>query len=107
MKIDLYTAFEALIMCFGLLAFTVIIGLMFRRSLGVLRQMSEVIIGIISGELHYDPQMAEAKQQEDPLKSNWSINDLIHLKNGLTLLQMLSDDQEYEIESQSDSEDDQ
>lgn len=113
MKIDLYTAFEALIMCFGLLVFTMIIGLLFRRSLGILGQMSEVIIGVISGELHYDPQVAEARKQGDPQQSKWSVNELIHLKNGLILLQMLSDDgepiedEEDGLESDCDSENDQ
>lgn len=94
MKIDLYTAFEALILCFGLVSFTAVIGLLCRRSLGVLSEMIEVIVGIISGEMYYDPQVSEAKKQRGDRKETWSVHDLIHLRNGLVLLQMLSDDEE-------------
>ena len=107
--IDFYKIFEAVILCLGLVAFTAVIGLMLRGSVGVLGQMTEVIMGIITGDLHYDPQVAEARKQDDPHQSKWSVNDLIHLKNGLMLLQMLSDnvdptdDIEDDLDEQSES----
>jgi hypothetical protein len=105
------TIFENIIYALGLTYTLVIIAVLCRPyGLTVLRQSTEVLMGVIMGDLEYrrsEEVNADSDEQSDePEGDDWTLARLLHLKHGLNMLELLySGDEESEAEEDHECDD--